>query len=84
MFTSNCPTNSQTCQLTCAEPHRVFDQPALDFGMERGHALVVKGHLTAYKHIQDHPKAPNVNLGPGIHFGVEKFGRSKIEGATKC
>ena len=80
----NCPTSTQTCQLTCAEPHGVFDQPALDFGMKRRHALIVKWHLAAYKHVHHHTKAPYVNLGSGIHFGIEKLRRSKIEGAAEC
>ena len=51
--------------------------------MERGHALVVKGHLATYEHVQDHSKAPYVDLRPGIYLGIEKFRRSKIKGATK-
>ena len=78
----NRPT-TQTGVLTCTEPHGVFDQPALDLGVERGHALVVKGHLATYEHVQDHSKAPYVDLRPGIYLGIEKFRRSKIKGATK-
>jgi hypothetical protein len=52
--------------------------------MKRGHALVVKRHLTAYKHIKHHSEAPHINFRASVHFGVEKFWGSKVEGAAEC
>jgi len=44
-------TVTQILPRTCAKPDWIFDQPALDLGMERRHTLVVKRHFTTNKHI---------------------------------
>lgn len=68
---------------TCTEPSGVFDETSLDLGVEGGHALVVKGHFAADKHIEDDAEAPEVDFGSGVRFGVEELWGGKVEGAAE-
>ena len=51
--------------------------------MQLRHALVVKGHLSAYQDVQDNAKAPDVYLGSGILPGLQQLGGGKVETATE-
>lgn len=51
--------------------------------MQLRHALVVKGHLSAYQDVQDDPKTPDVYFGPGILPGLQQLGGGKVETATE-
>jgi hypothetical protein len=46
--------------------------------VEGGHALIVKGDLTAYEDVEGDAKAPDVDLWAGVDFCIEKFGGGKV------
>ena len=63
-------------ERTCAW---MFDETALNFCVEGGHALIAEGDFTAYQDVEDDAIASNVDLCTGVDFGVEKFGCGKVE-----
>jgi len=39
--------------------------------MKSGHALIVKGNLSADKHIKHDSETPDINFRTGVDFGVK-------------
>ena len=68
---------------TCAEPNGVLDEPALNFRVERGHALVVERDLAADEHVEHDAEAPDVDLRAGVHARVEQLRRGEVERAAE-
>ena len=68
---------------TCAQPNWVIDDAALNFGVQRGHVLVVKRDLATDEDIKYDTERPDVDLRASVHFGIEQFGCGKVERATK-
>ena len=52
--------------------------------MQRGHALVVEGHLAANEYIEDDAKTPYVNFRASINLRVEKLGCCEVQGSAEC
>lgn len=70
-------------KLTGAKPDGILDKAALDFCMEGGHALVVKGDFAADEDVEDDAKAPDIDFGADVELCVEEFGGGKVEGAAE-
>jgi hypothetical protein len=51
--------------------------------MQSWHTLIVERDLPANEDVENDAKAPDVDLRTGVELGVEKFGRSKVEGSTE-
>jgi len=64
---------------TCAQPNWVIDDAALNFCVQCGHVLVVKGDLAANENIKDDTEGPDVDLRASVHLGIEQFGCGKVE-----
>lgn len=56
----------------------------LNLGMKLWHALVVERHLSADQDVQHDTKTPDVDLRASVLFGLEKFGRGKVQTSTEC
>jgi hypothetical protein len=64
---------------TCAQPNWVIDDAALNFRVQGGHVLIVKGDLAADEDVEDDAEGPDVDLRASVHFGVEQLGCGKVE-----
>jgi hypothetical protein len=64
---------------TCTQPNWVIDNASLNFRVQGGHVLIVKGDLTTDEDVEDDAKGPDIDLGPRVHLGVEQLGSGKVE-----
>lgn len=76
-------TPPKTLIRTSTQPDGIFNQPALDLGMQRRHTLVIKRNLSTDKNIEDDTETPYIDLWSGVHLRIEKFGCSKVERSTE-
>jgi len=58
--------------------------PLLNLCVKLRHALVVKGHLTAHKDVEDNAETPNIDFGASVLLGLEQFWSGKVQTSTKC
>lgn len=52
--------------------------PLFYFCVQLGHALVVKGHLSADEDVENNTKTPDIDFGAGVLLSLEEFGGGKV------
>lgn len=65
--------------LTCTQPCWVLDLSAFDLRVQGRHGLIVEWHFATDQHVENDAKAPHVDFGPSVDFGVQQLWRSKIQ-----
>ena len=46
--------------------------------------MIVERHFAADKDVKHDAKAPNIHFGPSVHFCIQEFWCSEVEGTTEC
>lgn len=55
----------------------------LDLGMQLRHALVIKGHFSANKHIEHDAETPNIDLRPSVLLCLQQLRCSEVQATAK-
>jgi hypothetical protein len=61
----------------------IFYKSTFDFGVQRRHALIVEGYLATHEDVENHTKAPNINVGTHVWPPLKELWSWEIRRATK-
>jgi len=82
-YSSQRNIGKHVAKRTAREPTGIVDDALLDFGMQSGHTLIIKRHLSTNQDVKHDTKTPNINLRPRIGSSLQQLRGGKVQAATK-